>query len=325
MIACARELSAGRDTRARRLKGCRDERSLLTVEPLRWALSLRPRWVALEQVPPVLELFSLFAELLGSHGYRSAVGLLSAERYGVPQARKRAFLIASLDGEVELPEPTHRSFNPRRHDVPEAERHLPGWVSMAKALGWGEQAVMRTNRSNYGRHPDRSVRSLDRPSYTLVGSTRLWTIEPHSANVSSDRLPPASRSERLPAPCARHSKRREAAREGETPSGGVPGWAHRRPATTLLGDPRVSAPGSWPRCGRRAALVRGRAVRVTVEQAGVLQGFRHDYPWRGSRMRRFAQIGNAVCPPLARHVLREAMRPSLGRGRGRRVRGGRRG
>lgn len=34
-------------------------RSLLTVEPLRWALALRPAWIALEQVRPVLGLWSL--------------------------------------------------------------------------------------------------------------------------------------------------------------------------------------------------------------------------------------------------------------------------
>ena len=98
VIACARELAAGVDSRERRLRACADERSLLTVEPLRWALALRPRWIALEQVPAVLGLWELFAELLVRHGYHCATGILSAERFGVPQVRKRAFLIASLDG-----------------------------------------------------------------------------------------------------------------------------------------------------------------------------------------------------------------------------------
>jgi DNA (cytosine-5)-methyltransferase 1 len=97
----------------------------------------------------------------------------------------------------------------------------------------------------------------------------------------------------------------------------LPAWTRRRPATTLLGDPRITAPGSWPRCGRRAEIVRGRPVRVGAEQAGVLQGFRHDYPWQGSRSERFVQIGNAVPPPLAARVVAEAMRPTLETGRGR--------
>jgi DNA (cytosine-5)-methyltransferase 1 len=53
------------------------------------------------------------------------------------------------------------------------------------------------------------------------------------------------------------------------------------------------------------------AVRISVEEAGALQGFRPDYPWEGSRSRCFLQIGNAVCPPLARLVVAAAARRSL--------------
>jgi len=60
------------------------------------------------------------------------------------------------------------------------------------------------------------------------------------------------------------------------------------------------------------------AVRISVEEAGVLQGFRADYPWQGSRSRRFLQIGNAVCPPLARLVVAALARQSPGRGGGER-------
>ncbi len=60
------------------------------------------------------------------------------------------------------------------------------------------------------------------------------------------------------------------------------------------------------------------AVRINVEEAGVLQGFRADYPWQGSRSRRFLQIGNAVCPPLARLVVPMIARQSPGRREGER-------
>jgi DNA (cytosine-5)-methyltransferase 1 len=283
VIACARELAAGEDTRADRLADCQDERSLLTVEPLRWALALRPSWIALEQVPAVLELWELFAGLLGSHGYRCATGCLSAERHGVPQVRKRAFLLASLDGEVALPDPTHRSFHPRRHSVPEDEIHLPNWVSMAEALGWGDEpATLRSNHTSSGRVPGGAPRSLDRPAFTLIGSSYTWKIE---RGVSADEVRPG------------------------------PGWARRRPATTVLGEPRVFGPGCWPRNGHPPHRVRRETVRVTVEQASILQGFRHDHPWQGPRTARFRQIGNAVCPPVARAVLAEAMAPSLARRR----------
>ncbi len=179
VIACAHEIAAGHDTRAERLAACRDSRSLLTVEPLRWALALRPRWIALEQVPPVLELWSLFAGLLAGHGYEATAGVLSAERFGVPQTRKRAYLVASLDGPAELPVPTHRSYNPRRPGhVREEERELLPWVSMAEALGWARDAVTHTNnQTNGGSRPKGLSRVAAWPARTLDGASGSWTVE----------------------------------------------------------------------------------------------------------------------------------------------------
>lgn len=179
VIACAHELAAGHDSRAERLADCRDPRSLLTVEPLRWALALRPRWLALEQVPPVLELWSLFCGLLGAHGYSATCAVLSAERYGVPQTRKRAYLVASLDGPAELPVPTHRSYDARRPDrVREDERHLPPWVSMAEALGWDRDAVTHTNNQTAGGTRPRGLRRpASRPARTLDSASGSWTVE----------------------------------------------------------------------------------------------------------------------------------------------------
>lgn len=112
--------------------------SLLVVEPLRWALALSPNFIAWEQVPSVLVFWEWTGELLRVLGYSVWTGLLSSERYGVPQTRERAFLMASLDGTVTPPRPTHQRYE---SGVPAAEQHtlegtLEPWVSMADALGW---------------------------------------------------------------------------------------------------------------------------------------------------------------------------------------------
>jgi DNA (cytosine-5)-methyltransferase 1 len=127
----------------------------------------------------VLELWSLFAGLLGACGYHTVAGVLSAERYGVPQTRKRAYLVASLDGPAELPAPTHRSYNPRRPDhVPEEERGLLPWVSMAEALGWARDAVTHTNnQTNGGRRPRGLSRPASCPARTIDTASGSWTVE----------------------------------------------------------------------------------------------------------------------------------------------------
>lgn len=97
---------------------------------------------------------------------------------------------------------------------------------------------------------------------------------------------------------------------------GTAAWVRDRPATTVAGDPRVHPPGhkvnadDVARLGADEADARydGRAgkrsVRVTLEQAARLQSFPDGYPWRGTKTSRHAQVGNAVPPLLAAHVLR---------------------
>jgi DNA (cytosine-5)-methyltransferase 1 len=278
VIACAHEIAAGNDTRARRLGECRDPRSLLTVEPLRFAVMLRPRWIALEQVPAVLELWTRFAALLGALGYESAVGTLSAERYGVPQTRKRAFLIASLDGPVALPAATHRSYNPRRRDVPADELGLQPWVSMAEALGWAPSEHVgfprRDDRGDAAALRRRDRRPACSPAFALTEKTRSWT--------------------RVASPLVEIRRDGECVCEGFDPT--------TAPAQAVT--PRVNR---WQAHGQRRGA---NAVRVTVAQAAVLQGFPADYPWQGPRSRQFEQVGNAVPPPLARKVLERAIQAS---------------
>lgn len=138
ILALASDLAQGRDTRAD--APMRDARSLLTIEPLRWALALRPEWLAFEQVPGVLPVWEAFATILRSAGYSVATGILSAEEYGVPQTRRRAYLVASRVHEVALPEPTHQAYNSRTRGPKRGTEHRLPYVTMADALGWGATA-----------------------------------------------------------------------------------------------------------------------------------------------------------------------------------------
>lgn len=111
----------------------------LVLEPARVAFEARPRWIVCEQVPDVLPVWRALAYGLSEHlGYSTWVGTLDAASFGVPQHRKRAILMASLDRVVHPPEATH---------APRGDHRLGGGdlfggtverqVSMADALGWG--------------------------------------------------------------------------------------------------------------------------------------------------------------------------------------------
>jgi len=59
------------------------------------------------------------------------------------------------------------------------------------------------------------------------------------------------------------------------------------------------------KCGRnRWVWPDGRSRNLTVAEAGVLNGFRPDYPWQGGSTSQQQQVGDAVPPPLAAAILR---------------------
>jgi DNA (cytosine-5)-methyltransferase 1 len=78
-------------------RGINGDRGQLVTEVLRWAEALRPRWIACEQVPPVLPIWRDYLCQLSTLGYSGWAGILNAADYGVPQTRKRAFLLAHRD------------------------------------------------------------------------------------------------------------------------------------------------------------------------------------------------------------------------------------
>ena len=111
-----------------------DGRSSLVCQPIRWVRDIKPEWVALEQVPPVVGLWEHFARIFNSWGYNAWAGVLNAANYGVPQTRQRAFLLASLTRKVAPPAPTHCKGGSESDLFGSS---LEPWVSMASALGWG--------------------------------------------------------------------------------------------------------------------------------------------------------------------------------------------
>lgn len=78
-------------------------------------------------------------------------------------------------------------------------------------------------------------------------------------------------------------------------------WVKTRPSTTVTGDSRVAPPGHH--YGRQYGPG---TVKLTLDQALILQSFPPDYPIQGTKTSSFRQVGNAWCPRAAAHVLAAA-------------------
>jgi DNA (cytosine-5)-methyltransferase 1 len=276
----------------------------LVLQVLRYADELRPRWIACEQVPPVLPLWRDFAGKLRGWGYKTWVGIVNAADYGVPQTRKRAILMASLDRQPCRPQATHA----RGGDLDLFSEYLP-WVTMADALGWGMSErpyfTLATAGGNRGGADEQvggsGARRLlyaerDRGAWVLrTGNNSMVTGRTGSRAGDGD-VRAYERPVTEPAPtldCNVGSK-----------------WAFV--AAGVTGEGRPKDPDTQP---ADTLSTKGTAywtdgvdkIRLTVEEAARLQSFPESYPWCGSATKKFQQVGNAVPPLLALHVVAEVL------------------
>jgi DNA (cytosine-5)-methyltransferase 1 len=284
------DLAHGRDTRAELLAQCKDERSLLAAEPMRWLYDLRPEWVCMEEVPDVLPLWKQYALHLQQWGYSTWVGELNAADYGVPQTRKRAILIASRTRKVTAPDPTHAKSS--AEDL-FGDCRKP-WVSMAEALGWGAtDRPVPTVTAGGGKTGGAEPFPTQARNALLAAQERgAWVL-----HTNRDQRPDGSRQTTDPhnAPAPAFTSK----------AGGQ--WVLKRPATTVCATDRIAPPGHRNRdAGGQSQFASPDTVRITVAEAAVLQSFRPDYPFQGTKTKAFEQVGNAVPPFLAAHIVSAA-------------------
>jgi DNA (cytosine-5)-methyltransferase 1 len=283
-----------------------DPRSHLVTQPVRWVRDLRPEWVALEEVPAVIGLWQHFARIYRSWGYSVWTGVLCAADYGVPQTRERAILMASRDASVAPPLPTHAQ-NPGGADL--FGGHTAPWVSMAQALGWSESDAIRPARGAgmIERHGERPDHPASQPAPTVISKARSWELLMSSQRTSATG----------------DYYRRETDQPAQTITGNGRSYKWLRasnqahsairtqdePAPTMLfghatNDVRwYPAGGTEPGTAQSAKDRHPESRQVEVWEAAVLQSFPADYPWQGKRSKQYLQVGNAIPPLLAAHVL----------------------
>lgn len=314
------DLARGHDTRERLLTSCRDERSLLAAEPMRYLAALNtagePEWIVMEEVPDVLPLWRQYAAILRVWGFSVWTGIVNAADYGVPQTRKRAILLASRVQTAQPPEPTHAQaaepeslFGPGRAQ----------WVSMATALGWGATdrpvpTVCAGGGPGGGPEP---FPSGSRKTLTDARERGRWKPQNPSAmptsrhasagrargNGTRDAWPSSTATSAITAEDSRWSwslrsnNQANATIRSLSEPAATLFFGHR--ANECLWVPEPTDPGRPGAEPLRAP----ESIRITALEAGLLQTFPADYPWAGNKGQQFSQIGNAVPPLLAAHLL----------------------
>ncbi|MGW2597163.1 DNA cytosine methyltransferase [Streptomyces klenkii] len=302
------DLAEGRDTRERLLAACRDQRSLLAAEPMRYLHALNtvgePEWVAMEEVPDVLPLWRQYAVILRSWGFSAWSGILNAADFGVPQTRRRAILLASRTRTAEPPASTHaKSFEPPTLFGPGRTQ----WVSMAEALGWGATdrpvpTVCAGGGPGGGPEP---FPSGSRKALADARARGTWKSHPRgTAQKDSAHVPTVPHSETGWAWSLRsNNQANDTVRSVDEPAGTL-FFGHRANECVWVTNPadrqqHEAGPAPEP-------------IRITAAEAGLLQTFPADYPWQGNKGQRFSQIGNAVPPRLAAHLLAPHLGKTLG-------------
>ena len=300
---------------------------------------VRPRWLVAENVPGLLShrgdcptRIGGYAEPMACPGcYWSEVvleearrrfawvgwWLLNAADYGVPQHRRRVFLVCGPH-QASPPQPTHGDpatllqrglFGPRR---------LP-WVTMREALQLGgaaevigylgrggaewsdaqspSRAVRVGGGGLYVQHMGGAPRGLEAPAPALGGGGNLMLERPAPCVSAGDGAAVFANANQRKALLA-EMRRLERPAPAVTAQEVKGTRASAASGYTFNGGPDRASDALFMATGRR---------RLTVEEVAALQGFPPAHPWQGTQTSRYRQVGNAVPPQLAEAVARAVM------------------
>ncbi|MDD7219787.1 MAG: DNA cytosine methyltransferase [Clostridia bacterium] len=138
-------------------KNTNDSRGYLYKEFLRFIFAMKPKAVVMENVPEAANyggknIPQIVCESLEKNGYKAKWTILNSADYGVPQIRRRVFVIGllkELSADIAFPEPTNRSQGNESDEIrkqcerftecrnfimpPTAETDKP-WVTVGDAL-----------------------------------------------------------------------------------------------------------------------------------------------------------------------------------------------
>jgi len=187
-------------------KGARErsEASRCTaLQTIRWAKALKPRWIVLENVPQIASWprWSEMVEELKSVGYQIEQYILDSEKFGVPQSRRRLFMV----GDLEKTPPAFIQGNTTSSTV-ESILDPPGmWkTTLLYRAGRAERTLKHAERAMaekgkdasflvvyYGSDGSGGWQPLDMPLRTVTTLDRFALVEPSSEGHRMRMLQPS--------------------------------------------------------------------------------------------------------------------------------------
>ena len=278
-------------------RGFHDKRSGLFREYLRIVKGLMPRTLVIENVVGITSLGNgravkeINAELC-TIGYEVDHRILRAERYGVPQERRRIFFVGSRIGPVLWPTPTHGvlenlSSSPLKPyvTVNDAILDLPplkvgegaeNIVPYASDASGEYQRRMRKGSRGVANHVAPSLGNINMQRMKHIPQGGSWRDVPFSL---------------LPAGMKRANRSDHTKRYGRLHPEGL--------ASTIL----TKCDLHW---GAYIHPVQDRTL--SVREAARFQSFPDRFRFVGSRGEQYRQVGNAVPPILAEAVAKSVLK-----------------
>lgn len=254
-------------------KSINDDRNFLFIYFYNVVKVLKPKYFVMENVPNLLttengyfkkEIIDLFEKI----GYKITADVLIASDYGVPQNRKRAFIIGKLGKhKIELPNPLN--INNTIWDA----------ISDLAYLESGEGEF----KQNYKLKPESEYQKLLRE-----GSKYLYNhVATKHSEIAIERLmmiPPNKGREMLP-------------KEHLTKSIFSGTWSRMiKDEVAVTITTRFDTPSS----GKFTHPYLNRAI--TVREAARIQSFPDNFVFYGTKGSQMKQVGNAVPPLLSRQI-----------------------
>lgn len=300
-IPCQSHSTAGKRA------GTCDPRGQLYVPFLRIAQQARAHAVLIENVRGMLTSPSkthrtAFREVVAAVRYAGFFhvkhAVLDAADYGVPQHRRRLFIVAFADAfhadRFKWPSPTHSEGG---------TGGLLPWVTVRQALKLGEDSYEHGLMPTAKGTTRQGFRKLnaDAPAPTVTSNT--WHQGESAARPSQRKWGQLQRAMSVldePAAtvtgtCGAIAAFASSEYRSRIAAGLAAAGVLDRPATTVDTRNALSA------AGHHDSNKRG-AVRLSIEQLAALQAFPEEFVFTGTKTQRHRQVGNAVPPPLAAAV-----------------------